>query len=167
MHIKKRDLSLLRLVKRCPRCGVVKSMDHYQRCASNSDGLQDRCRVCQNAIIAERDSTKEGKLAVRARSRNYARRNRAAVQARRDYYVALNGEDFSRKNQREAPEKKRARDKVYHALKTGKLCKPAYCESCGKDCTPQAHHNDYTKPLEVLWYCTTCHANHHIEERRL
>lgn len=45
--------------------------------------------------------------------------------------------------------------KVYRALKAGKLTK-GECEGCGS-LDVQAHHDDYNKPLEVRWFCQTCH----------
>ena len=48
-----------------------------------------------------------------------------------------------------------ATSKVYKALKSGKLTKKP-CEICGNT-NSQAHHRDYTKPLEVNWLCKLHH----------
>ena len=34
------------------------------------------------------------------------------------------------------------------------------CESCGAP-KSEAHHDDYTKPLEVRWFCRQCHKALH------
>ena len=60
------------------------------------------------------------------------------------------------------PEKTGARKAVYIALRKGELIKRP-CEICG-DRRSQAHHDDYSKPLEVKWLCAAHHADH--EKRR-
>ena len=57
------------------------------------------------------------------------------------------------------PEKINARKKVSRAVKTGKLIKQS-CEKCGELKT-QAHHDDYTKPLDIRWLCRKCHKMEH------
>lgn len=54
-----------------------------------------------------------------------------------------------------------ARNKVYRAIKSGKLVKATECSQCGSIHRIQAHHIDYSKPLEVVWLCRTCHTNEH------
>lgn len=39
------------------------------------------------------------------------------------------------------------------------------CEMCGA-AEVQAHHDDYTKPLDVAWLCVRCHHRHHNWLRR-
>ena len=56
-------------------------------------------------------------------------------------------------------EKWLARAKARYAVKIGKLTKPAECEECKEVKPLQGHHEDYTKPLEVIWLCTGCHAD--------
>jgi ribosomal protein S27AE len=55
------------------------------------------------------------------------------------------------------PEKAYAHYVVSNAIRYGKLVKNA-CEVCGAS-KVDAHHNDYTKPLEVVWLCHKCHYN--------
>ena len=38
------------------------------------------------------------------------------------------------------------------------------CEICGKTENIDAHHDDYSKPLEVKWLCRLCHREHHAEK---
>jgi ribosomal protein S27AE len=57
----------------------------------------------------------------------------------------------------------RARYEVRKALRIGTLKKKP-CEICGSLKT-EAHHDDYSKPLDVRWLCKDCHADVHA--RRL
>ena len=50
-----------------------------------------------------------------------------------------------------------ARAKVAQAVKSGKLIRLP-CLVCG-DPNSQAHHEDYSKPLEVQWLCQHHHSN--------
>ncbi len=58
----------------------------------------------------------------------------------------------------------RARRKTRSAIKAGVLIRPVACSKC--DAMPrrrdglngvQAHHTDYSKPLQVEWLCPKCH----------
>lgn len=61
--------------------------------------------------------------------------------------------------------KHNARKKVLRALQKGTLIKPSECEVCGLELPLQAHHHDYSKPLDVRWVCIQCHENiHHLNE---
>lgn len=54
-----------------------------------------------------------------------------------------------------------ARKKAINAVYSGKLNRPDHCEGCLTPCIPDAHHNDYGKPLEVNWLCKPCHGEVH------
>lgn len=60
--------------------------------------------------------------------------------------------------------KTRARLAVREALRDGRLVRGA-CEVCGS-ANAQAHHDDYTKRLQVRWLCAFHHNRHHTEERK-
>lgn len=62
------------------------------------------------------------------------------------------------------PEKFEARQITANAINSGRLVREP-CEVCAA--TPaDAHHDDYSKPLEVRWLCERCHHDHHVAERR-
>ena len=51
----------------------------------------------------------------------------------------------------------RTRNQFYSAVKKGKIKRIDICTACGSSKQVQAHHNDYTKPFEVVWLCCKCH----------
>lgn len=53
------------------------------------------------------------------------------------------------------PEKYNARMQVLMAKRKG-ILKQESCSDCGVEKT-EAHHEDYFKPLEVIWLCKKCH----------
>lgn len=55
----------------------------------------------------------------------------------------------------------RARVMVYDHIKSGKLKKPKNCSVCFKYNKIEAHHKDYSKPLDVTWLCKKCHVAEH------
>lgn len=57
--------------------------------------------------------------------------------------------------------KARVHDATHAAIACGKLIRPDYCGHCGLVGKPQAHHPDYSKPLEVIWLCAKCHTDEH------
>lgn len=55
----------------------------------------------------------------------------------------------------------RAYAKVY--VSRGKI-KRLPCLVCGSE-NSEAHHEDYDKPLDVIWYCRKHHLEHHEKEK--
>jgi ribosomal protein S27AE len=53
----------------------------------------------------------------------------------------------------------RASAAVHRAVAAGRLIRQP-CEQCG-DVPSEAHHDDYTRPLDVRWLCSSCHKKHH------
>jgi hypothetical protein len=65
------------------------------------------------------------------------------------------------------PEQKRkanARARARVALSRGQLTRQR-CQGCGGP-HAQMHHEDYSKPLEVVWLCQRCHSNEHNRHHR-
>jgi len=59
------------------------------------------------------------------------------------------------------PEANRAHDAVRYAIRVGRLSRGC-CAECGEG-RVEAHHEDYGKPLEVIWLCARHHRLRHME----
>jgi len=77
------------------------------------------------------------------------------------FHYAQNKEKFREiiyRSIRKHREKHNARAKLKYALKSGRMKKPDVCEMCNCRNKIHGHHEDYAKPLEVMWLCTACHG---------
>lgn len=91
--------------------------------------------------------------------------NRRKNQDRYNQYDRDRNQDPARKELRKKvrdrhPERIAARNAVSNAIRLGKLIAQP-CEVCGTE-KAHGHHEDYSKPLEVIWLCHT----HHMERHR-
>jgi hypothetical protein len=64
-----------------------------------------------------------------------------------------------RRHRSKYPERAKARNLLSKAVQHGKIARPAVCEQCGVECRPEAHHPDYSEPLNVRWLCKACHVH--------
>jgi hypothetical protein len=99
----------------------------------------------REAVRRYRRSTK-GKATRRAYTQTEV--YKAYMRERRMVYVAAH------------PDRHRARNRVYQAIKDGRLVRPDTCEHCGATGVPiEASHDEYTydKALDVEWLCRSCH----------
>jgi hypothetical protein len=87
----------------------------------------------------------------------YRKRRREHPYYKSERSLKVNRERVARYEERNR-EKKQCRLTLYDAVRTGKLIRPSRCSRCGLICKPQAHHPDYSKPLEVIWACRECHV---------
>ena len=62
---------------------------------------------------------------------------------------------------KEHPDRIKAGSKVNYAILAVKLVRQP-CEACGNS-KVDAHHDDYSKPLEVRWLCRSHHQKHHAQ----
>ena len=69
-----------------------------------------------------------------------------------------------RKYVAEFPDKHKAHRIVTNRLKYGVSLQRKPCERCNNE-KSEAHHEDYTRPLDVTWLCRSCHARRHREIR--
>ena len=68
--------------------------------------------------------------------------------------------ELVRASRQNEPEKYRARTAVGNALRDGRLLKKP-CFFCASEDRLQAHHEDYSRPLDVTWLCSSCHGKLH------
>lgn len=87
------------------------------------------------------------------------------------YYIKWykeNGRSYSeaviesvRRYYEEHPEAIKAQHKLRREIKKGNIIRPTICSHCERQAKISAHHEDYNKPLEVLWLCSSCHKRKH------
>lgn len=126
------------------------------------------CKVCVGeAVRAYRKANPEW---YRRSSREYgrtdkARAKRAEVTKRARKEQREKFDERRRRWRAENPEKHKAHMAVNSAVRHGKLTKSTSCERCGaRDVLLHAHHEDYSKPLEVEWLCTGCHGETRVSD---
>ncbi len=68
---------------------------------------------------------------------------------------------MSRKWKEQNPEKVKVHHQVENAIWRGRLDRKRICERCSKECRLHAHHEDYSKPFDVIWLCPHCHKQIH------
>lgn len=108
--------------------------------------------------------------------RAYKERNKEKIKKQLSEYYELNKEHLIKKakewraknkekvkksikkHKKKYPIKQISRQFLSVALKQKIIERPNNCEKCMKECKPDAHHEDYLKPLDVKWLCKVCHG---------
>lgn len=120
-------------MKTCRVCGALKPRSEFHAHNSSKDGRRGDCRACRCA-----------------RQQAYARTDAGRdVQHRADKIRHMR-----------FPQRRSARTALYRAIETG-LLTPQPCIVCGAKA--EAHHPDYSAPLDVVWLCRTHHMQIHKE----
>ena len=140
--------------KKCFKCGKEKSRSEFYKHPQMGDGLLGKCKECTKA-----DTKKQYRDNPEAR-KEYERK-RGRTEHRKTW--AINNQ---RKVRIRDPIRYKARGKLLRAVQSGKIQRLP-CEFEGLDCFGeiQAHHEDYSKPLEVRWLCFKHHC--HVEGRSI
>jgi hypothetical protein len=159
--------------KTCFKCFVKKPLDQYYRHKWMADGHLNKCKEC-----TKRDSTKhrwDNLEYVQAydRKRGLTEEHKAKNREVRAKLLSTEAgrkkyNESCRASTRKHYNKRLARIAVSHAMKSGALIRQP-CERCGVTKRIHAHHEDYSKPLDVNWLCKDCHGKRHQEineERR-
>ena len=146
------------MTKVCTKCREERPLDKFPPNKHHKDGRGSWCKKCKNAVTvawSKRNLEKVKKSNKEDYKRHREKRLRKNKQWKKENpdFVLL----LSKKGRERFPEKYKARTAVSNALHLGKLIRPDHCSECNKRCKPEAHHEDYSKPLEVVWLCNECH----------
>ena len=153
--------------KVCKACGCEKPATEFTRKKPAKDGLQTCCKPCRAA------EQRAYRLAHPEQVSETLRRYREKRSPGGNWLAKKTPEERraihrerSRKRRALYPLQASAWRKVETAVKWGKLKRPAACEACGKAGAVEAHHDDYTKPLDVKWLCDPCHGKADVQRRK-
>jgi len=112
----------------------------------------------RRAMTARRDPEKVKASDAARYYRDWDKRRAAMDKYTREHQeqVATAKRQWKERN----PDKAKAQWAANNAVRDGKLTRQP-CEVCGSTERVQKHHDDYSKPLEVRWFCPKHHGKHH------
>ena len=147
------------ITKICNKCSEELPVDTGFYASDNT------CKECRKARV------KQNRLEKIEYYKAYdnARASRPdRVEARKSYAKTTRGISAANKAKINYSEKNKKKRSVYqivnNLIRDGKISKPSSCESCGKiKSRIEGHHDDYDKPLEIRWLCSSCHRKWHKE----
>lgn len=175
-------------MKTCSRCGLEKDEKEYFKAKKGFQSWCKRCNRERSREREAADPKKhKEKERLRDAARNdtderkewrkkHQAENRQRISvAAREYYLKNNDRlnecarkwrsenkeiinEANKRHHAKVPLKRAARKFVSYAIAAKVISRPNACEICSKSCNPEAHHEDYTKPLEVKWICRQCHG---------
>lgn len=175
--------------KVCTGCKIEKLFEEFGKCKKGLFGFNQKCKECCKARAkltvhsleaiekrkkyrSEWQKKKRPILNERLKERYKENLEISRLQGNertRRYLQTEKGKakhlETTRKYESENKEKISAQRKVRKAVLSGKLIRPAFCEICKCVCKPHGHHEDYKKPLEVIWMCSKCHLYYHQKNR--
>lgn len=144
--------------KFCTACNQEKSVNEFTICRGNKkDGRASSCKSCQ-AIYRTTENSKQAqdKFYHSPAKKRYA-------QSEVGKAAALRG---TKKWQAANPIKIIAHGILNRAIAKGEVVREP-CRVCDTTHNVWGHHEDYTKPLDVLWLCPTHHKALHRHQNEV
>jgi len=133
--------------KICSVCKKEKPTSDFYSFYKKGKEYFTRCKQCQKELSIK--YYKDNLEQERDRSRKYTKTENGKINSLKHTYLSI----------KRYPEKYKAHYIVSYEIQKGSLKKQP-CEVCG-EIIVQAHHDDYSKPLEVRWLCPKHHRMLH------
>lgn len=135
-------------MKPCVGCHIEKPLTAYYAHPATKDGHVSKCKECVKVEAASH------RKAHPEYYRNYQRKHKQVIspETKRQYDATYKAKH---------PDKLRARMTAYYARRKGTLVRQP-CEVC--EAKAEAHHEDYTRPLDVRWLCRVHHGVAHRKD---
>ena len=133
--------------KICKGCQEIKLLSDFFHNSHMKDGHLNYCSSC-----------------IRENRRSYQREYSKSRRKKESYklYQASYMKEYMRSYSKTETGRKinRTSQAVIRAIRSGKMEK-GICTECGTNKRIEAHHEDYLRPLNIEWLCSTHHALHH------
>jgi len=162
--------------KECRGCKQVKDLGAFYKRKKGKDGIDPQCKECRTTYQRKWLKKPSSKIVVQKwleANKNYgheyyeSHKGPPAVFMTQEERAESDKKSHTiarQKHRKKYPDRERARRLVLQALKNGDLirlrCQVRKCKIIG-----QAHHPDYSKPLEVEWLCRKHHLALHAQLR--
>jgi hypothetical protein len=182
-------------MKKCKNCEIEKDeTEFFKKKERWFEGICKVCKrkkvLDRIALDPEKQKEKERLRSEKRREtqewkewrKDYQFRKRKEITEKARIYYEKN--EASRKKAKEWREKNRTKLNVYNinyikrnplktasrrffrtAVESGIIIRPEKCSRCFIECKAEGHHHDYTKPLEVIWLCHSCHRREHRKHK--
>lgn len=148
-------------VKVCSRCATPRPLSEFST-GKTPGSRRAECKPCGRDRGRIRRLSPAKKLQDRERRRTWGENNREYLiqwmRSRDKEARAI----YNRQRKLDRTQAK-THEAVRKALRRGDLVKPTKCSRCGLPKRLHAHHDDYSKPLDVMWLCQICHGLRHRE----
>jgi len=146
-------------MKTCRECQIEKPMTEYYKHKEMADGHLNKCKSCVRfrvAIYTEKN-------AEYYRQYDKERANLPHRVAARKAYAKTEAGKLAIKKAHQSyvenyPLRRAAHIITGNAIRNG-ILKKQPCLICGEN--SEAHHPDYSRPLDVIWLCTKHHKETH------
>ena len=132
--------------KECFKCKTIKPLDEFYKHPQMADGHVNKCKECNKKDVAKHREENIEKV------REYDRKR-----SKLPHRIELNKKIVSRWGKNHA-DRKKAQQILRKAVMNG-FIKKHPCWVCGEKA--EAHHPDYSSPLDVVWLCVTHHRQTH------
>ena len=97
---------------------------------------------------------------------NIYRSSEKGIEKRTEWRTSESGRSsackLSHKSRMENPERHKAYNILKRAVLSGAIERPTTCCDCGAFGPTDGHHENYAKPLDVIWVCRLCHKKIHM-----
>lgn len=153
-------------IKTCFKCLEVKLLTEFYKHSQMADGHLNKCKECakRDANQHRADNLEQAKEYDRHRGGLPHRRLARDRYAKTERGKCRHRAGKMAYHQRH-PLKRAAHIETGNAIRDGKIARQP-CEKCG-EVRSEAHHDDYSKPLDVRWLCKKHHDEHHAALREL
>lgn len=170
--------------KFCPKCKENKPMSDFGSSSKSTDGHRCRCRKCESVASLKYYHNNRSKCA--ATHQKWVDNNKDSIRLYSKKYhedhveeiaeyekeklncpkVKEQYQEYAARYRENNPKKVKAHNAATIALRKGELIKQD-CEDCFSDTNIDMHHEDYDKPLDVVWLCRKCHTRRHRDLKEL
>ena len=130
-------------MKNCFKCGAEKPLTEFYKHPQMKDGHVNKCKECNKRDVSLNRKDKIDHYREYDRQRG----NRQTP-------------EYQKAKREKWPQQYKAQTMVSNAVRGRKLFKEP-CEVCHDTERVHAHHDDYSKPLNVRWLCPAHHRAWH------